>query len=90
MAPWGVVGKWSLAATRGEPTITSARASTHELHSRLSDGLRVRLLWLTPDDRLFVTVSDSKHDQEFCVEVHDRKRALDVFRHPFAQSRVRT
>ncbi|HTP18528.1 MAG TPA: hypothetical protein VMJ65_02920 [Solirubrobacteraceae bacterium] len=63
---------------------TSAPASTYELQSRVSDGLHVRLLWLTPDDRLFVTVTDSKHDQQFCVEVNDRGRALDVFHHPFA------
>ena len=64
--------------------ITSAPPSTHDLHSRVSDGLEVRLLWLTPDDRLFVAVTDSKHDQQFSVEVHDRRRALDVFHHPFA------
>ena len=64
--------------------ITSARATTHELNSRAGDGLHVCLVWLTPDDRLFVTVTDRKHDQRFCVEVHDRARALDVFHHPFA------
>jgi hypothetical protein len=64
--------------------ITSARATTHELSSRSGDGLHVRLVWLTPDDRLFVTVTDSKHDHRFCVEVRDRARALDVFHHPFA------
>lgn len=64
--------------------IRPARASTHELDGRSSDGLHVRLVWLTPDDRLFVTVTDSKHDQRSCVEVHDRRRALDVFHHPFA------
>jgi len=67
--------------------IPSPPARTHELHSRVSDGLHVRLLWLTPDDRLFVTVTDSKHDEQFCVEVVDRARALDVFHHPFAYAR---
>lgn len=64
--------------------IRSAPATTHELDSRSGDGLHVRLLWLTPDDRLFVTVTDSKHNQRFCVEVRDRGRARDVFHHPFA------
>ena len=64
--------------------ITSVPATTQELDSRSGDGLHVRLVWLTPDDRLFVTVTDSKHDQRFCVEVHDRGRARDVFHHPFA------
>jgi hypothetical protein len=32
-------------------------------------------------------VTDSKHDEQFCVEVDDRGRALDVFHHPFAYAR---
>ncbi len=64
--------------------IASAPATTRELNSRSGDGLHVRLVWLTPDDRLFVTVTDTEHDQRFCAEVHDRRHALDVFHHPFA------
>jgi len=64
--------------------IVSAPATTHELNSRSGGGLHVRLVWRTPDDRLFVTVTDSARDQQFRVEVHDRGRALDVFHHPFA------
>lgn len=64
--------------------IASDLPITHELDSRSGDGLHVRLVWLTPDDRLFVTVVDSARDQQFCVEVHDRGRALDVSHHPFA------
>jgi len=66
--------------------IASAPATTHELNSRSGGGLRVRLVCLTPDDRLFVTVTDSAHDQQFCVEVHHRGRALDGFHHPFAHA----
>jgi len=64
--------------------IASDLPITHELDSRSGDGLHVRLVWLTPDDRLFVTVIDSARDQQLCVEVHDRGLALDVFQHPFA------
>jgi hypothetical protein len=64
--------------------IGSAPARTQELHSRVGDGILVRLVWRADDDDLFVTVADSKEDVEFCVEVRDRARALDVFHHPFA------
>jgi hypothetical protein len=62
----------------------SAPARTQELHSRIGDGILVRLLWRADDDHLFVTVTDSRENAEFCVEVRDRARALDVFHHPFA------
>ncbi len=64
--------------------IASAPANATELHSRCGDGIVVRLLWRDADDRLFVTVTDSKDNAEFCVEVRDPARALDVFHHPFA------
>jgi hypothetical protein len=64
--------------------IMSAPARTQELHSRIGDGILVQLLWRADDDHLFVSVTDSKEDVEFCVEVRDRTRALDVFHHPFA------
>jgi hypothetical protein len=64
--------------------ITSAPTSIRELHNRVNDGIEVRLLWEAVDDYLFVTVADRKRDEEFCVEVHDRSRALDVFHHPYA------
>ena len=62
----------------------SAPTSTHELHSRVNDGIHVQLLWRTHDDHLWVAVNDHKQDQEFSIVVRDRKRALDVFHHPFA------
>lgn len=64
--------------------IAAAPASTTELHSRSGDGIVVRLLWRDADDRLFVVVADSKQNAEFCLEVRDPARALDVFHHPFA------
>jgi len=69
--------------------IASDLPMTHELDSRSGDGLHVRLVWLTPDDRLFVTVTDSRRDQQLWVEVHDRGRAHDVFHHPFAYAASR-
>lgn len=64
--------------------ITSAPATIRELHSRINDGIEVRLLWRALDGCLFVAVTDGKRAEEFCVEVPDRARALDVFHHPFA------
>jgi hypothetical protein len=49
-----------------------------------NDGILVRLMWRAHDDHLFVTVTDTKRGEEFCVDVRDRSGALDVFHHPFA------
>ena len=62
----------------------SVATATHELHSRVNDGILVRLLWRTVDDHLWVSVADAKQDNHFSVEVRERSRALDVFHHPFA------
>ena len=62
----------------------SALATIHELHSRVSDGIHVRLLWRAHDDYLWVCVVDSKRGGRFGVEVRDRHQALDVFHHPYA------
>jgi hypothetical protein len=55
-----------------------------ELHSRTSDGIHVQLLWSAPEDRVFVSVYDSKTSESFSVDVPAGARALDVFHHPFA------
>jgi hypothetical protein len=60
--------------------LTTAR----ELHSRVSDGIHVRLMWSDDDGRLWVSVCDRKRNDEFSVDVRDRSRALGVFRHPFS------
>jgi hypothetical protein len=62
----------------------SAPTSTRELDSRVSDGIHVRLLWRECDGKLWVAVVDNKAGGEFCMEVQDRARALDVFHHPYA------
>ena len=38
----------------------SAPASIHELHSRVNDGIHVRLMWRPDDDDLWVTVTDTE------------------------------
>lgn len=58
--------------------------SMRELHSRISDGIHVRLLWCESDGRVFVAVNDSKTGDAFSAEVRERARALHAFHHPFA------
>jgi hypothetical protein len=55
-----------------------------ELDHRSNDRIDVRLLWRERDDRVIVTVADSKTGERFTVDVPDRESALDVFHHPFA------
>lgn len=61
-----------------------AQTNTQELHSRVNDGIHVQLLWTSDDNRLWVSVFDSRTSESFGVEVSDHSRALDVFHHPFA------
>jgi len=58
--------------------------STRELHSRLNDGIHVRLLWCEANGRVFVAVNDHKTGDAFSVDVPTGERALQVFHHPFA------
>ncbi|MGZ4179831.1 MAG: hypothetical protein ACXVUL_03980 [Solirubrobacteraceae bacterium] len=58
--------------------------SMRELHSRVSDGLHVRLLWCEADGRVFVAVNDHKTGDAFSAEVAERSKALHAFNHPFA------
>jgi hypothetical protein len=62
------------------PSYTSAR----ELDSRVSDGIHVRLLWEPRERAVWVAVSDRKLGGDFCMQVHDPGRALEVFHHPYA------
>jgi hypothetical protein len=55
-----------------------------ELHSRVSDGIHVRLLWAERDGRLAVTVTDIRTAEAFCIELRDGENALEVFHHPYA------
>lgn len=58
--------------------------SIRELDCRSTDSITVRLLWAPESGRLFVDVRDAKMADAFSLEVHDRRSALDVFRHPYA------
>jgi hypothetical protein len=55
-----------------------------EVHSRVSDGIHVRMLWNEHDGRVTVAVADSKTGDAFVVAVRDGDRAMDVFHHPYA------
>jgi hypothetical protein len=57
---------------------------TRELDSRTSDGIHVRLLWHTEEERVSVAVEDTKTGEVFEVPVADPELALDVFHHPYA------
>ena len=58
--------------------------SMRELDSRDADGVHVRLLWDSAENRTAVIVLDRKTGDSFNVEVRPGDRALDVFNHPFA------
>ena len=55
-----------------------------ELDRRIHDGIDVRLLWSAEDGRVVVAVDDAKTGESFTVEVGERDKALEVFRHPYA------
>ena len=59
-------------------------ASMHELHSRVNDGIHVRLFWHQPDDRVVVAVDDAKTGDSFLVGVQSDESPMDVFHHPYA------
>jgi hypothetical protein len=58
--------------------------SMRELHSRINDGIRVRLLWRKHDDRVVVAVDDAKTGDAFVLDVRSGESAMDVFHHPYA------
>ena len=63
---------------------TEVLTSIRELHSRMADGIVVRLLWCEVENRVFVSVDDQKTGETFSVDVPDGERPLHVFAHPFA------
>jgi hypothetical protein len=58
--------------------------SMRELHSRVNEGVHIRLLWCENDGRLAVAVTDTRSCEAFSIEIRDEEDALDVFNHPFA------
>ncbi len=65
-------------------TGTTAHDVTRELDFRTADGVEVTLLWRPRDDRVSVTVRDTKTGDFFELAVADSRNALDAFRHPYA------
>ena len=59
-----------------------------ELASRESYGVAVSLLWSKAADRVKVTVSDTKLDDEFEIDIANAE-ALAAFYHPFAYAAAR-
>ena len=60
-----------------------------ELHSRISDGIQVRLLWSREHDRVVVAIDDAKTGDAFTVDVRKDESPLDVFHHPYAYAALR-
>ena len=63
--------------------MTPATPKTRELAARENDGVRVLLLWQPDDDKLTVSVEDTRAGDRFRLTVAPN-RALDAFYHPFA------
>jgi hypothetical protein len=59
-----------------------------ELAGRQSNGVAVSLLWSKAADRVKVTVSDSRLDDEFELDIANAE-ALSAFYHPFAYAAAR-
>jgi hypothetical protein len=60
-----------------------ATAAARELAFRASDGLEIALLWNAVEDRLTVTVDNTRRCDLFEVPAPS-DRALEVFYHPYA------
>ena len=77
-----------MAGKRTPGTVVAMNAhllhTMRELHSRISDGIHVRLLWRKDDDRVVVAVDGEKTGDSFVLDVHPGERAMDVFEHPYA------
>lgn len=58
--------------------------SVEELDNRIAHCTQVRLLWSRTDNRLWVSVLQTRSGLRFTFAVEDGERPLDVFNHPFA------
>lgn len=63
---------------------TATLTTMRELDSRVNDGIHVRMLWCTSEERVSVAVTDTKTGEAFSLEVRDGERPMDVFYHPYA------
>ena len=64
---------------------TSLDSSLRELAYREADGIEVTLLWHDRDDRLTVSVLDSRTGEFFELDA-PREAALGVFYHPYSHA----
>jgi hypothetical protein len=62
---------------------TSFGTEIHELDSRSTDGIEVKLLWNERTSRLYVAVANEPQRDAFRIEV-GAADALDAFNHPYA------
>lgn len=58
--------------------------TTIELDSRTTDGIEVRLLWHSAENRVTVTATDTRSGEVLEIAVRETESALDVFHHPYA------
>ena len=65
------------------PIVDTAHHPVRELAHRVSDGIKVTLLWAERTDDLTVAVADDKAGEYFEVPA-PKDRAMDVFNHPYA------
>jgi hypothetical protein len=81
------------SASHADPRSTAVNfqllTTVRELHSRVTDGLHVRLFWNPQDDSTTVAVLDTKNGESFQIDVRPGEHALDVFHHPFAYAAQR-
>jgi hypothetical protein len=63
------------------PNPKPERSAARQLADRMSDGLRVQLLWHPADDSVSVAVDDRRSGEHFESPV-PRERALFAFNHP--------
>jgi hypothetical protein len=49
--------------------------SMRELHSRMTGGIHVRLLWCEGDGRVFVAVNDHRTGDAFSVQTDNQQRS---------------
>jgi len=67
------------------PHTTVRETAPRELAFRAEDGIEVSLVWSAIEDRLTVSVFDSRSGDRFAVDA-GRDNALDVFYHPYAHA----
>jgi hypothetical protein len=64
------------------------RGMFRELAQRVDSGVKVTLLWSAREDRLAVTVSDSRSGEWFVLDA-ENDNALEVFYHPYAHAALK-